>query len=289
MGFFSNLGHLIKNAFKKVGKFIRHDAKVIFKGVKTAAVAVGKTVVKVGKEIVKDASIAVDFVVEHSDTVGKIANIAAGVISAIGTATGQPEIVALGTGLAAAGNKITQIADKAKKAKNIIDKVKHVANAVAHKKDLAGAMHITADAMTEAGASHGNNNLIKLGEHFKSGAGVIDKAVSHIHGVMDHPQLKPHFDAHLPGAVKAVEETTSIFAGRRSKRRVQVVPKVKSAKSTNPKTPKPTKPLEVKTPKSAKPKTKRAPSAYNLHVKKVIAEGGTLKSAAVSWKLLKAK
>ena len=237
MGFFSSFSRVFKKAVHTVAHVITHPVKDIKIAVNAAEKKILPTILKVGKEIVKDAELAVDFTIDHAGEIANVGDIAGDVLIGIGAATGQPEIAAMGGGIKSAAKVIADLGEKAKKAKTIITKTKILAEQVKHKKNLSEALHGVADIMGEAGSLTGNKKLITLSSHIKDGANITDAAHQHVELVVNSIKNKD-FDGIVKGGEgllethKAAKELVKkVKTSKLDKEKLAIAKKITAAKT----------------------------------------------------------
>ncbi|MCH6575672.1 MAG: hypothetical protein IH795_10825, partial [Bacteroidetes bacterium] len=217
--------------------------------------------------------------------------------------TGQPEIIALGAGIKETSDAIGSALKKAKKVRDIGRKVKHHISAMKHKKSLSDALRGAGDILVDVGNATGHSDLTALAGHMKDAADVTDKAINHGKSVIKrskglHKHIKKGDVAGVIGGAqvigKELAETKKI-----AKMALDIIKKAKkggsSHKSGHNSSHKPEKSAHNThgkgVPKGISLKTgkKKRVSAYNLHVKRVLLEGGTMMDAGREWRLLKSR
>ena len=181
--------HGFLSGLKKFGHTITHPKKVI-KDIEKAVVKAEKVVVKdvvkvakvVGKEVKRDIHVVnkgLTEVVKHTKVIKDVANITAGIVTAIGIATGQPEIVEGAKTIKTIAGAVITAVETAQKVVSAADKAIHIAEAIKHKKKLSEIMNMTADAMGEAASASGNKQLKQIAGHVKKGAKAVETAAKH--------------------------------------------------------------------------------------------------------------
>ena len=269
---------------KKVAHKVSHPAKT-FKKLEKVVQKAAKVVVKDAGKGLKLLDKGINEVEKNAKLIKTIVNVTASVVEVIGTATGQPEIVAGAASLQLVADKALDAAAKAKKLSDAGHKALAIAEAIAEKKKLSVIMHATADAMISAGEASGNAKLTEMAGHVKTSAGVVDDAVKHARDV--HQIAKDTINAVKKGDVGGVVKNVS----KGVKKVKQVKKDVKEVKGKFKKT---TKGKKTKTDKEGETegavvhkevkKSTRAPSKYNLFVKKQMAAGLSFTESAKSWK-----
>ena len=181
--------HGFLKGLKKFGHTITHPKKVI-KDIERAVVKAEKVIVKdvvkvakvVGKEVKRDIHVVnkgLTEVVKHTKVIKDVVNVTAGIVTAIGVATGQPEIVEGAREMKKIAGVIIKVVETAQKVVSAADKAIHIAEAIKHKKKLSEIMNMTADAMSEAAGASGNKQLKQIAGHVKKGAKVVETAAKH--------------------------------------------------------------------------------------------------------------
>ena len=139
--------HGFLKALKKFGHTVSHPKKIV-KDIEKAVVKAEKVVVKdvvkvakvVGKEVKRDIHVVnkgLTEVVKHTKEIKKVVNITADVVTAIGIATGQPEIVAGAQEIKKIAGAVITAVETAQKVVSVADKAIHIAEAIKHKKKFS--------------------------------------------------------------------------------------------------------------------------------------------------------
>ena len=176
--------HGFLKGLKKFGHTITHPKKLVKdleKAVVKAEKSVEKFVVKeakiIGKEVKRDIHVVnkgLTEVVKHTKVIKDVVNVTAGIVTAIGVATGQPEIIEGAREMKKIAGVIIKVVETAQKVVSAADKAIHIAEAIKHKKKLSEIMNMTADAMSEAAGASGNKQLKQIAGHVKKGAKVVE-------------------------------------------------------------------------------------------------------------------
>jgi hypothetical protein len=254
----SNVGKKLASAEKKIDKTINKGAKAVAKG---------------GTKALKVADKGIEFAEEHAGTIKAVVDITAEVVSVVGVATGQPEIVAGAQALKVGADRALILLKKAKQTRDAAEKAVLVAQAIAEKKKLSEVISLTGDAMAEAGKVSGNKELEMMGGHVKKGSVIVDKAVAHteaIHGIVKEAGQVKDVGGALDVLGKAIDEGRKIQT---------TIGEAKALKDDIVKTIKP----ETKA-KTTSSKGKRPLSAYNIFMsKKMKEEGLSFRESVDAW------
>ena len=192
---------VVKTA-QNLGKDVDKAVKVAGKDIKIAAKETVKIVKKVTPKVLEAGNKALDFTAEHAGQVAKVGETVAKVVSAIGVATGQPEIIAAAGAIEGASLAIGEAGVIAKQLQSTRDKVKKHVEIIKQKKDLSSVLHATADILSDAGEISGNQQIKDAAAHIKKGARVVDKAQVHMSEVLQLAKgAKQHLD---DGDIKAL-------------------------------------------------------------------------------------
>ena len=180
-----------QNLGKDVDKVVKQAGKdIVIAGKETV-----KIVKKVTPKVLEAGNKALDFTAEHAGQVAKVGETAAKVVTAIGVATGQPEIIAAGGAIEGASLAIGEAGVIAKQLQGTRDKVKKHVEIIKQKKDLSSVLHATADILSDAGEISGNQQIKDAAAHIKKGARVVDKAQVHMSEVLQLAKgAKQHLD-----------------------------------------------------------------------------------------------
>ena len=198
----------VQKAAKNLGKDVDKAVITAGKDIVIAGKATVKIVKKVTPKVLEAGNKALDFTAEHAGQVAKVGETAAKVVTAIGVATGQPEIIAAGGAIEGASLAIGEAGVIAKQLQGTRDKVKKHIEIIKQKKDLSSVLHASADILGDAGRISGNEQLIDAASKLKQGARVVDKATAHMSEVVQLAKgAKQHLDdgdiRALVGDVKA--------------------------------------------------------------------------------------
>lgn len=295
-GFLSGLkkfGHTVthpQKIVKEIEKAVVKAEKDIEKGVVKAGKDIKKAVKVVGKEAARDIHVVnkgLTEVVKHTELIKKVVITTATVVEAIGTATGQPEIVAGAAAIEGAVIGVIEAVELAQKAFSVADKAIHIAKAIKEKKKLSTIMHMTADAMSEAAGASGNQQLKQIAGHVKKGAKVVEMSAKHTKTIakackkcakaIDKIESKPK--------TKPVAKSPMMMNPNYKGKAKNYYPNYKKPVAHHGKcsaSMKKRKLLPMK-------KRKRSLSKYNLFVKKQRLKGLTLKQISPLWQAQKGK
>jgi len=206
------------------------------------------------------------------------------------------------------------MAAKARKVTNVAEKAIAVSDAIAEKKKVSVILHKTADALHEAGTVSGNERIVEIAGHVKRGAKVVDKAVDHAKDVVKiaRDTARATASGDVKGVVKQVQKgikkqkelkkyrselqaiiseskrkptKRSLKAAEIAKELIKIKSKPKYQQKSTPKPRTQGKPKQPKQKSTPKPRTKgkRAPSKYNLFVKKWRTQGKSMKEIGAMW------
>lgn len=177
-------GKDIKKFNDKVGNDIKHTVKQAGKDIENAAKKTEQLIKKVGPKVLEVGNKALDFTAAHAGQVAKVGKTIGKVVTAIGVATGQPEIVAVGDGITTASVVIEEAGVVARKLQGTRDKVKMHIEIIKKKKDLSSVLHGASDVLTDVGGITGNHDIQQAAIHIKQGANVVDRATGHMEQVL---------------------------------------------------------------------------------------------------------
>ncbi len=209
MGFFSFLSNVVHTVSHPIQALTQIKNVVVKaeKAIEKTVVKAATVVEKVGEVVVKDATKAIDFVEDHAKEIKKVVDITAKVVEFVGTATGQPEIVAGAEILRRGADRALDLAGQAKAATDVVQKATLVAKSIRQKEKLSTTIHKVSDTMMSAGHLRGDKNLIEMAGHIKLGAGVVDRAINHskdIHAIaMD--TIKAAQTGDIGGVIQGVQ------------------------------------------------------------------------------------
>ena len=287
-----------KQQLKKIGKDLKRLDKDVTKGAKAVA--------KVSGKVLKSTDKVITFVEKNAKTIKLVVDITAGVVEAVGVATGQPEIVAAAGALQAGADKALLVMEAARKAQTIAEKARLVAEAIAEKKNIGVIMANVGDVMGEVASVSGNDDLAEMAKHVKTGGKIVDKSIKHAEAAHEiikggveavkNKDAKAGVKVAVSGVKEGIKVAKTVKQAKKLKKDMGKKPTGIVAKKEKKKIVSPRK--ESKIQKKTRETTekvlgkvnkKRAPSKYNIFVGQHIKAGGTFRSAVDAWNKQKGK